>query len=175
MSKIYFIGDLHFGDETIIQLERRPFKNVAEQTETFVENWNKVVAEDDEVYVLGDVIHSDLTPQFEKALKDLNGKKYLIKGNHDIFPNSFYFNNCGFDKIYDHPIIVEDFWILSHEPMYVNENFPYANIFAHVHNNPIYKTHSARHYCVSAERINYTPISFDKIKSVLSNDSLPNK
>ena len=40
---------------------------------------------------------------------------------------------------------------------------PYANIFGHVHNSPIYKTYSKQHYCVSVERINYMPISFEEI------------
>lgn len=40
---------------------------------------------------------------------------------------------------------------------------PYANLFGHVHNNPIIKDYSSQHFCVSAERINYTPISFEDI------------
>jgi hypothetical protein len=52
--------------------------------------------------------------------------------------------------------------MVSHFPQYVNDAFPYANIFAHVHNNPIYNSFGKRHFCVSAERINYTPISFDE-------------
>lgn len=52
----------------------------------------------------------------------------------------------------------------SHEPLYVNENMPYANLFGHVHNSPIFKDFSKQHYCVSVERINYAPISFEEIK-----------
>ena len=61
------------------------------------------------------------------------------------------------------PIILNEFWILSHKPMYVNSNMPYANIFGHVHNSPIFNTYSSQHYCVSVERINYTPISMNEI------------
>lgn len=45
----------------------------------------------------------------------------------------------------------------------VQTNMPYANIFGHVHNSPVYKTYSSQHYCVSAERIDYTPISMEHI------------
>ncbi len=46
---------------------------------------------------------------------------------------------------------------------YVNSNMPYANVFGHIHNSPIFKTYSSQHYCVSVERINYTPISMNEI------------
>ena len=47
--------------------------------EVLIENWNSVVKPDDLVYHLGDVgMHEP-----SKYLKRLNGKKVLIKGNHD--------------------------------------------------------------------------------------------
>lgn len=61
------------------------------------------------------------------------------------------------------PVIFRRFWILSHDSVYVNSNMPYANIFGHVHNSPIIRDYSSQHYCVSAERIAYTPICFDEI------------
>ncbi len=59
--------------------------------------------------------------------------------------------------------LFKDFWILSHQPLYVNTNMPYANLFGHVHGSPIFSTFSKQHYCVSVERIQYTPISFEEI------------
>ena len=50
---------------------------------------------------------------------------------------------------------------------YIQENGLYANIFAHVHDNPAYTDHSSRTFCVSAERIAYTPILFEKVKEVM--------
>ena len=41
----------------------------------------------------------------------------------------------------------------------------WANIYAHVHNMAEYKDYTARTFCVSAERINYTPIDFEEIKA----------
>jgi calcineurin-like phosphoesterase family protein len=99
--------------------------------------------------------------------KKLNGKKYLVRGNHDTESDEFYISECGFAKVYDHPIIVDDFWIFSHEPMYINKYFPYANIFGHVHDNPSYATFSSRHYCICVERTGYTPITFDAVKATV--------
>lgn len=102
-------------------------------------------------------------------LNQLKGKKFLIKGNHDVKSNQYY-RDAGFEEVYDHPIIIKDSWILSHGPLYVNKNMPYANLFGHVHNSPIIKTYSKQHYCVSVERIKYTPISLDDIISTIQDD-----
>ena len=48
---------------------------------------------------------------------------------------------------------------------------PYCNIFGHVHSNPIYPTVEIRHYCVSVERIIYTPIEFTATKKAILNEN----
>lgn len=153
----YFIADLHFSDQRIIDYENRPFDNAKDMNETIIRNWNGTVTEDDEVYVAGDVGDDSYVSQ-------LKGRKYLIKGNHDTKSNEDY-RRCGFAEVYDYPIIIDGFWIVSHEPLYVSENMPYANIFGHVHNSPIYKDYSKHHYCVSVERIGYKPVEFGCISS----------
>lgn len=158
---IYFIADTHFDDENILKYENRPFESAEQMNETIITKWNNIVEPEDEVYFLGDVGN-------EKYISRLNGIKYLIKGNHDKLPNEEYIR-CGFAKVYDLPVVYNDFWMLSHEPMYVNENMPYANIYGHVHNNPMYKTVSSRSFCVSVERIDYTPVCFENIVVSVSN------
>ncbi len=152
---VYFIADLHFDDENIRVYENRPFENVEEMNRAIIDNWNSTVSEDDEVYLVGDIGN-------EKHISELKGRKYLVKGNHDKLSNEEY-RKLGFTEVYDKPIIFNDFWMVSHEPMYVNKNMPYANIFGHVHANPAYRTVSERSYWVGVERIGYTPISFEEI------------
>ena len=170
MSRIFLIGDLHFGDDNIIHLENRPFHNNKQQTDELVELWNSVVRDDDVVYVFGDFVKIGCSDYHYQKIQELKGIRYLIKGNHDTESDKFYIDKCGFEKVYDVPIIIDDFWIFSHFPMYVNRNSPYANVFAHVHNNPIYTTHSCRSYCVSAERTGFIPILFDEVKNVILQD-----
>lgn len=153
---IYFIADTHFDDEKIIRFESRPFKDAIEMNESIISRWNEIITDHDCVYLLGDIGNEDY-------IKQLKGIKYLVKGNHDTKTNENY-REAGFAEVYDQPIIIQNFWKLSHEPMYVNENMPYANLFGHVHNSPQYRTFSKQHYCISAERINYTPISFEEVK-----------
>ncbi len=45
---------------------------------------------------------------------------------------------------------------------------PYANLFGHVHANPIIKDLSSQHFCVCVERIDYTPVEFDFIKKAIA-------
>jgi len=169
---IYFIADTHFSDDAIRRYENRPYGDVRKMNESMIENWNSVVADEDEVYVLGDFgALSDSKEECDglgtkeisrNILAALKGTKYLVKGNHDTESNEYY-RQAGFAEVYDKPVILEEFWILSHEPLYVCENMPYANLFGHVHNSPLYKDYSRQHYCVSVERIGYQPISFAEV------------
>lgn len=75
-----------------------------------------------------------------KRMKGPTGKRrlFLILGNHDNFhlPNEsrikFYYD-LGFDKVYDTPIIIEDNFILSHEPVYISPANNFINLYGHVH------------------------------------------
>lgn len=170
MNKIFFIADTHFGDDNIRRYENRPFDSVEQMDAVLIKNWNSAVSENDTVYVLGDFGAAGCE---KEILSELNGTKYLIKGNHDIRSNSEY-RDAGFEEVYDMPVLFKNFWILSHDAIYVNSNMPYANLFGHVHNSPIIKDFSSQHFCVCVERINYTPVDFEeiikKIKESKTND-----
>ena len=161
---IYFIADTHFGDQAIGRYENRPFPTTAEMDEEMVRHWNAEVNKNDVVYHLGDFGAEGYEAHI---LSELNGIKYLVKGNHDEKSNETY-RSFGFNEVYDHPILLNGFWLLSHEPLYVNVNMPYVNLFGHVHNNPIIRDFSPHHFCVSVERIDYTPISFENIRLHIS-------
>lgn len=163
--KTFFIADLHFGHDAVIRYENRPFENVKEMDEALIANWNQVVGEQDRVYLLGDVsfYNEEMTAGI---IRQLNGMKYLVTGNHDNAEVARYYE-MGFCRVYDCPVILEEFWMLSHEPLYVNKNMPYANIFGHVHTGKQYTDYSEQSFCVSAERICYTPVGFDEIKRLM--------
>lgn len=78
---IYFTADLHLGHKRIIQMTNRPFPTVEEMDATLITNWNKKVKANDTVYIIGDLIYKSQSP--EKYLRQLKGKKVLIRGNHD--------------------------------------------------------------------------------------------
>ena len=169
MFDVRIIADLHFGDPDIIKFENRPFGSVDEMNKELIERWNCVVDQDDKVFILGDFsVYVD--DRLQDIVEQLNGKKILIKGNHDCLDDTAYFN-MGFSCVYNYPIIYDNFFILSHEPMYINESMPYANIFGHVHSNPIYKTYTKRSACVSAERIGYQPIQLSEVIAKIKHEA----
>ena len=159
---IFFIGDTHFGHGEVINFENRPFDNVDEMDEALISNWNRVVSNEDKVFMIGDFSFHNVD-KTKEILSRLNGHKILIKGNHDEGSEELY-RDCGFESVYSYPVIIDEFWMISHQPLYLNKNMPYANIYGHVHGNEMYKDVSAHSFCACAERIGYTPISFDEIK-----------
>ncbi|NUT90829.1 MAG: hypothetical protein HOY78_02250 [Saccharothrix sp.] len=78
--KHFFIADLHFGDPAVFAASGRPFASVEEADEAIVDRWNAAVRPDDVVWLLGDVT-TDTGPG--EHLARLNGRIYLVAGNHD--------------------------------------------------------------------------------------------
>lgn len=164
--KIFLIGDCHFGHRNIINYCNRPFKDVEDMNEKLVKYWNNVVGANDIVYVVGDFALCGKQKIIEIGQR-LNGRKRLILGNHDQASVNTY-REAGFEFVYNHPIILDDFFIVSHAPLgYLPPNGVYASIFAHVHDDPAYVDVSSRSFCVSAERIAYAPIEFETIKELM--------
>lgn len=80
---VYFTSDLHIGHLRINELAGRPFSSVEEMNETIIERWNSVVRPmEDTVFVLGDIIMGNFKQNIE-LIRQLNGLKYMIPGNHD--------------------------------------------------------------------------------------------
>lgn len=79
---IHFVSDTHFGHENVIKYSKRPFGSGEEMDETMIANWNAVVKESDEVYHLGDVAFAK-EDRVMSIFRRLNGRKYLLFGNHD--------------------------------------------------------------------------------------------
>lgn len=80
---VFFTSDTHFNHSNIIRFCNRPFHNVEEMNETIIRNWNSVVAPDDIVFHLGNFCLGGAA-EWTKILERLNGRIYLILGNHDL-------------------------------------------------------------------------------------------
>ena len=160
------IADTHFGSDRLRRYENRPFDTAEEMDRELIRRWNETVDEGDLVYHLGDF---GAEGHEADVLAQLNGKVVLIKGNHETESNQYY-RGAGFAEVYDMPVLYEGFWLLSHEPLYVNENMPYANLFGHVHANPLYRNYSRQHLCCSVERIDYRPIDFEEVRRLVTGE-----
>lgn len=84
MSNVWISSDHHLGEDRF-DLMGRPFKTVDEHNNTIIDRHNELVAADDLVYFNGDVLYQkgDIGKNLPLIGK-MNGKKILIRGNHDV-------------------------------------------------------------------------------------------
>lgn len=161
-EKIWFTADSHFCHENIIKYCNRPYANAYLMNEDLIKRWNAVVKPNDIVWHLGDFCFGK-KENVQSIFPRLNGKIRIVLGNHDHHKMKFYYD-VGFQKVYDRPILFNNFFILSHAPLqWISNNLPFANIFGHVHDSDVYKTFTARSACVCVERWNYAPIDWETI------------
>lgn len=81
-TKTWFSADLHLGHHQIIDYCNRPFATVEQMNETIIARWNERVAPEDTAWLLGDVALGTIDETLP-LLARLNGRKYLVAGNHD--------------------------------------------------------------------------------------------
>lgn len=78
----YYIGDMHLGHKNVIKFDGRPYSDVDEMDKALIDNWNRVVTDEDHVYIIGDFTYKNCKSS-EEYVKQLKGHKHLIIGNHD--------------------------------------------------------------------------------------------
>lgn len=92
----YYISDLHFFHESLnTQMDCRGFKDVAQMNAYMIKQWNSRVRTRDEVVILGD-FSVGKAEQTNEILNQLNGRLYMIKGNHDRYLKESEFNKERF-------------------------------------------------------------------------------
>ncbi len=165
MSKIFFMGDTHFNHKNIIEYTSRTKyfepKDIESMEKEIIKRWNETVGPNDIVYHVGDFSFGD-QEEVKRLVNKLNGKIRLVLGNHDHRKKPHWYNNLGFDMVSQFPIILEDWYIISHEPIkYLSTKMPYINIHGHTHDEEYANSQRVN---VCWEVIDGYPISFDSIK-----------
>ena len=163
MGKILLWADLHLEHQKIILYSNRPFENAEDMTKKLLQNWRETVKKNDVIFNLGDLSFDRDKERLQKTIRNLPGYKVLIFGNHDRKKSYKWWSDIGFNEVYKYPIIFQDKYILSHEPVqYGVGNDGYINIHGHIHNN--FCMLNEYYVNVSIEIIDYKPINFDVIK-----------
>ena len=177
-KNIFFISDTHFGHANMLNFtnysgERmRPFNSIEELDELMIENWNKMVGPNDRIYHLGDVVYK--CGNRDQIMSRLNGKKVLVKGNHDR-------DQLGWYKKYFEDIRgtfhIDGNYLLSHFPIHPDSKGRFVrNLHGHIHAQTVMKWEYSiidgcdirvpdlwyRNCCVEVN--NYSPIPFEVIK-----------
>lgn len=161
MHKQFFLSDPHLNHENILSFLDdkgeivRPFKSIEEHDNFIVDNCNKVVRAVDRLYFMGDVA---MNRRALPILGRINGRKVLIKGNHDIFPLKDY--TKYFQDIRAYKIYPEFGAIFSHIPIHPSQlegRFKW-NFHGHLHEKTI---PDERYINLCVEHTNYTPVDLD--------------
>ena len=169
---IYITSDTHFNHANILkyEAETRPFETVEEMNETIINNWNSVVAEDDTIYVCGDMFMGMLD-KIEPIINRLKGKIILVRGNHDTKNRLEIYKTLGIE-IHDIAYISYKgrFFILCHFPIasqeFINmvrkDNSEVVVLYGHIHSNAP-KGYVDGTYHIGIDTNDLTPISLEQI------------
>lgn len=176
MGQIYFTSDLHFGHGNVIRYSNRPYANADEMDEALVANWNSVVGKEDSVYLLGDVTFRNKTKTLV-LLYRLNGKIFLIRGNHD---NDVLKAECAqrFEWIKDLYLLKvpdEDAprkfqpIVLCHYPLRTWNLMGHGAFMLHGHcHGTLTPDPNSRIMDVGVDCTDYKPISYDDVKKFMA-------
>jgi calcineurin-like phosphoesterase family protein/2'-5' RNA ligase len=163
-KQIYLISDLHLDHANIIRYCVRPFlfSNVKEMNHILINNWNNIVSDKDEIYFLGDMSFGRRSRPATYWLKNLNGKKHIIKGNHGDDVKGAKDNEILEYKKYK--------FLLIHDPKEAKKDWNGWIIHGHTHDNDMkiypFINGERKTINVSCELINYKPISLDYLISL---------
>lgn len=132
----YYISDLHFGCQN--KYEERTF----EHDKIIKDNWNRVVTNADNVFILGDIGRVGSNSDNEKLIEivaTLRGKKTLVVGNHDALKDirlrQLFVEICDYKELVDNCNGESNKLVLSHYPilMWNGQHKGWVHLYGHVH------------------------------------------
>lgn len=167
----YFTSDTHFNHANIIGYCNRPFRDVGHMNRELVARWNDVVKPEDEVWHLGDYALGDQDVDGVIFAK-LNGKKRLVRGNHD---GSKAVKLAWAEILPFHYLQLEEAdplkWLLIHNPANLKQKHKGESIVLHGHLHgqmdlhPFEKVPGARYIDVGVDCWDYRPVTLEQLLS----------
>ena len=136
----YYISDLHLFHKNVTKAGKgydgRPFSGIEDMHDAIRKNWNGRVTDSDTVYVLGDFSYKGSRGEVEGYLHGLNGKKVLIRGNHDIGADSFH-ETADYMELTDAADGKRIHLVLCHYPVlfWNRQHRGSVLLYGHVHNS----------------------------------------
>lgn len=173
----HFYSDPHFGHTNIIKYCNRPFRDAEEMTYRMVETYNARVGKNDATLWLGDCFFT--AQSAEEILKQLNGSKWLLRGNHDKRVSDNKFLNAGFEAVYsthfasfigEVPVRFSHYpyWGYSEDKRYQERRPPKEPgvVLVHGHTHEPHRLTPAGTVHVGVDAWGYGPASFDEIRDL---------
>jgi calcineurin-like phosphoesterase family protein len=113
----FYIANMHYNHQQIIDYEKRPFANANNMNQTFDSNWNKTVGEDDDVWIAGNWSFYWRPETIERRLSKMHGRKHLILGNHDSRYKVWTWQKMGFYSVHTACPVADEFlgvvWLVN--------------------------------------------------------------
>lgn len=161
----------------------RGFDNIEDMNNAILKNWNAAVGEEDDVYVLGDLMLNDNRRGLD-LLKQLNGYLHIILGNHDSDARVELYQSYlpkVVEIVYSTIIKVEkQHYYLSHYPSFTAnyDDKPYhshlINLYGHTHQQTNFFTIDGKNnpfmYHVGVDSHGCTPVSIEQISEDIHNE-----
>lgn len=169
---IYLTSDLHFCHDKPFLYTPRGFTNIDDHDKTIIRNWNSIVTDEDEVYILGDLMLNNNEKGLE-YIKQLKGKIHIIIGNHDTNARIALYKTLAniVEVVYATRIKYKDReFYLSHYPTYTSAGeMPKEpkkvlyNLYGHTHQQTNFFNDMFFIYHVGLDSHNNCPISLDQV------------
>jgi len=165
----WFTADWHMGHHNIIKYaNRHPFSDVFVMGEKILTYYNQRVSDNDRVFFLGDLAFNPLIA--EHTLKHMKGKIHFIMGNHDYRSRKEIEKHC---KSVNNLLTIEiegQKIVLCHYAMRVWDQSHHGSwqLYAHSHGK---LPPQERQWDVGVDNNNYSPVSFDKIREIITGES----
>jgi len=136
MKNTWFIADTHFSHANIIKHTNRPFGDVETHDRVLMENWNRHVARQDDVYFLGDFAfkYKDRAKEIRRRLH--GAQIFFIEGNHDAAARQIRNSFAWFDSVKMVEVNGQKIW-LSHYAHRVWDRAHYGvwHLYGHSHHS----------------------------------------
>lgn len=185
-EKMFFTSDTHFCHENIIKYCKRPFRSIEENDEELIRRWNEKVPEDGIVFHLGDVAFGN-RERIDYVLKRLNGKIYLVIGNHDwrhiVTDHKWRFEEMTQQmnmKIGKRHIILNHYPMLAFSGAWRGIDATYQ-LFGHIHTSQYtdegldqqrMKYLFTSQYDVGVDNNDFTPVSWKEVDQIINNQMM---
>ena len=143
----YISSDYHIFKEFRKDLTDESQRKMREKdSKNIIKIHNSIVGPEDLFLFLGDITeeeygiddsYSSIVNFLKNKINSLNGRKYIILGNNDSFPDSFY-KDCGFVQVIRDTYVETDKYLFSHYPIAMPKKYKKLNIHGHIHGSKNY-------------------------------------
>lgn len=162
----FYTSDQHFDHFNIISLCGRPFDTLLDMQNCMINNWNNLVSQSDDVYILGDFCFNYNV--FMSIASKLNGVKHFISGNHDSEAHNrakkMDMVKCVFHPHIHNIVDNGKRLVLCHYPLYEWEGFYKGAIHLHGHiHREIDPPYNINVYNVCVDVRDFKPVTLEEI------------